>query len=430
MIDVVTVGAGGGSIACDPPRAPSRSARSRPAPTPARSATARAAPSRRSPTPTSCWADPSRTCSAARSRSTSTRPGDGIEAGGTARARRGALRHRHPRDLGVEPGERAAPGQRQARPRRARLHAHDLRRLGVAARLPPRRHPRPRRGRRAAEPRQRVGVRPAHRRREERLRADRSSPGTPASTAQPSRRSFDELTDKAAAGARHRGLPARRSTTTCAPPTCATSARPSRSRRGPGRAVDEAYAAAVADAFHDEHRSSTATTSATTRASRSSGSTCGSPASARSRAPSSQRHRGRRRRRRRPRAARQEPRPVCFDAEAGYVDTDVYWRPDLRAGDTFSGPAIVEEFGSTVPVHPGFTVRVDAIGNLVVTKEAGSDAHSRHGRPRPHGLRARQPAHGRGDERSTRSSSRSSRAPSPASRWRSRPPSRARAARP
>ena len=63
-------------------------------------------------------------------------------------------------------------------------------------------------------------------------------------------------------------------------------------------------------------------------------------------------------------------RDVCFDADAGYVTTDVYWRPDLRAGDTFSGPAIVEEFGSTVPVHPGFTVRVDAFGNLVVTKEA------------------------------------------------------------
>ncbi|GAA4398730.1 hydantoinase/oxoprolinase family protein [Fodinibacter luteus] len=63
-------------------------------------------------------------------------------------------------------------------------------------------------------------------------------------------------------------------------------------------------------------------------------------------------------------------RGVCFDADAGSVTTDVYWRPDLRAGDTLSGPAIVEEFGSTVPVHPGFTVRVDAFGNLVVTKEA------------------------------------------------------------
>ena len=63
-------------------------------------------------------------------------------------------------------------------------------------------------------------------------------------------------------------------------------------------------------------------------------------------------------------------RDVCFDADAGYVTADIYWRPDLRAGDAFSGPAVVEEFGSTLPVHPGFAVRVDPFGNLVVTKEA------------------------------------------------------------
>lgn len=52
MIDVVTVGAGGGSIAWISPRARSRSVRSPRAPTPAPSATPRAAPSRRSPTRT------------------------------------------------------------------------------------------------------------------------------------------------------------------------------------------------------------------------------------------------------------------------------------------------------------------------------------------------------------------------------------------
>ena len=61
-------------------------------------------------------------------------------------------------------------------------------------------------------------------------------------------------------------------------------------------------------------------------------------------------------------------RLVCFDADDGFIDTRVLWRPDLRAGDTFDGPAIVEEFGSTVPVHPGFAVRVDSIGNLVITR--------------------------------------------------------------
>ena len=72
-----------------------------------------------------------------------------------------------------------------------------------------------------------------------------------------------------------------------------------------------------------------------------------------------------------PERARTGTRPVCFEPAEGYVDTGVYWRPDLRAGDEVAGPVIVEEFGSTVPVHPGFTVRVDAYGNLVITKESG-----------------------------------------------------------
>ena len=36
--------------------------------------------------------------------------------------------------------------------------------------------------------------------------------------------------------------------------------------------------------------------------------------------------------------AHRSVRPVCFDADAGYVDTDVWWRPDLLAGDTIDGP--------------------------------------------------------------------------------------------
>jgi N-methylhydantoinase A len=59
-------------------------------------------------------------------------------------------------------------------------------------------------------------------------------------------------------------------------------------------------------------------------------------------------------------------RPVCFDADSGYVDTGIYWRADLAPGAVISGPAIVEEYGSTVPLHPGFTARVDAFGNLLV----------------------------------------------------------------
>ena len=63
-------------------------------------------------------------------------------------------------------------------------------------------------------------------------------------------------------------------------------------------------------------------------------------------------------------------RPVCFDAADGFVDTPVHRRSDLVPGAVVDGPAIVEEFGSTVPLHPGFTARIDAYRNIIVTREA------------------------------------------------------------
>ncbi|MCW2760181.1 MAG: hypothetical protein JWR85_382 [Marmoricola sp.] len=63
-------------------------------------------------------------------------------------------------------------------------------------------------------------------------------------------------------------------------------------------------------------------------------------------------------------------RPVCFDPEVGYVDTPVLWRPDLAPGAVVTGPAIIEEFGSTVPLHPGFTARIDGYLNIIVERAA------------------------------------------------------------
>ncbi len=81
-----------------------------------------------------------------------------------------------------------------------------------------------------------------------------------------------------------------------------------------------------------------------------------------------------------PEALQQDPqpeptsrRPVCFDAELGRVETPVYWREDLVPGTRLTGPAIIEEFGSTVPIHPGFAVRVDEYRNIIVTRE-GADS--------------------------------------------------------
>ena len=66
-------------------------------------------------------------------------------------------------------------------------------------------------------------------------------------------------------------------------------------------------------------------------------------------------------------------RRVCFHAEEEYVDTPVLWRPDLPPGHSVAGPVIIEEFGSTVPVHPGFTARIDGFLNIIVTRDEKED---------------------------------------------------------
>jgi N-methylhydantoinase A len=63
-------------------------------------------------------------------------------------------------------------------------------------------------------------------------------------------------------------------------------------------------------------------------------------------------------------------RPVYFAEADGYVDCPIYDRYALPAGASFAGPAVVEEFDSTTVVHPGFSVRVDEPGNLIVERNA------------------------------------------------------------
>jgi N-methylhydantoinase A len=56
------------------------------------------------------------------------------------------------------------------------------------------------------------------------------------------------------------------------------------------------------------------------------------------------------------------------DLTTGAITTGIYWRPSLLAGDVIDGPAIIEEYGATIPVHPDFTARVDEFGNLRVAR--------------------------------------------------------------
>ena len=237
----------------------------------------------------------------------------------------------------MEPGQRAAPGHGQARPRRPRLHADHVRRLRLAAAVPAdgrARHP-DRAG--AAQPRQRLGVRAADRRRQERLRADprharrRARPGR-------RRRPVRRPGGPGRRGAAHRGVRRRPARASSAPPTCATSARPTRCGSPcPTAGSTPALAEEVARRFHAEHRALYGYDFAADpsqqvewvnlrvsgigpirrpeiRRSR----PAGLEAALHAATPST--------------TVEPSRRPVCFEPADGYVETPVYWREDLGPG--------------------------------------------------------------------------------------------------
>ncbi len=60
-------------------------------------------------------------------------------------------------------------------------------------------------------------------------------------------------------------------------------------------------------------------------------------------------------------------RDVYFNPQSGRVRTRIYDRARLRAGHVIAGPAIVDQYDSTTLVPPGATALTDSLGNLVVT---------------------------------------------------------------
>ncbi|MGH2671865.1 MAG: hydantoinase/oxoprolinase family protein, partial [Actinomycetota bacterium] len=69
------------------------------------------------------------------------------------------------------------------------------------------------------------------------------------------------------------------------------------------------------------------------------------------------------------RNARKGKRQVWFTETGRFVETAVYDRYRLASGETFRGPAVVEERESTMVIGPRASARVDGIGNLVVDVE-------------------------------------------------------------
>jgi len=63
-------------------------------------------------------------------------------------------------------------------------------------------------------------------------------------------------------------------------------------------------------------------------------------------------------------------RPVYFTGQ-GFVETKLFSRPLLKAGNRLEGPALVEEYGSTTVVPPGASLEVDEYGNLHIEVYGG-----------------------------------------------------------
>ncbi len=65
----------------------------------------------------------------------------------------------------------------------------------------------------------------------------------------------------------------------------------------------------------------------------------------------------------------QDTREVFFTETGGQALSNVYNRYELKSGDRITGPAIVEELDSTTVIHPGWSASADEFGNLFIEKE-------------------------------------------------------------
>jgi N-methylhydantoinase A len=73
-------------------------------------------------------------------------------------------------------------------------------------------------------------------------------------------------------------------------------------------------------------------------------------------------------------AAQIGERPVFFEETGKYVPTRIFRRDALGAGNRIEGPAVIEQLDSTTVIYPGQRAQVDRFGNLVIEVEAAGGA--------------------------------------------------------
>jgi N-methylhydantoinase A len=68
-----------------------------------------------------------------------------------------------------------------------------------------------------------------------------------------------------------------------------------------------------------------------------------------------------------------ETRSVLYQEHTDFVETNVYQRAELLPGCHFDGPAVVEQMDTTIVIPPGWKVQVDAYNNLKLTCYGDND---------------------------------------------------------
>ena len=56
----------------------------------------------------------------------------------------------------------------------------------------------------------------------------------------------------------------------------------------------------------------------------------------------------------------------------GRIETPIYAREKLSAGDAIAGPALIQEYASTTVLAPGDALTVDRLGNLDIKVDVQS----------------------------------------------------------
>jgi N-methylhydantoinase A len=64
--------------------------------------------------------------------------------------------------------------------------------------------------------------------------------------------------------------------------------------------------------------------------------------------------------------ARKGIRPIFFSEAGGFIEAEVYDRYKLEPGHRINGPAVIEEMDSNTLIHPGFGAEVDDLGNVLI----------------------------------------------------------------